>query len=83
MLDGNSTERYRKSGTASGRGAGKRVIRKNRIGGNRHSGDKEQCVCLSCGFRMTHRPGMPYFNLSCPKCSSEMVKVLKFHLMGE
>lgn len=35
-------------------------------------GQGGNCVCPSCGFRMSHNRGVPCYNIRCPKCSSVM-----------
>jgi hypothetical protein len=83
MFDGDFTGYRHKGSTGRGRGAGKRMIRKGMMTGNRQRDNRDQCVCLSCGFKIKYQPDMPEFNMRCPKCSSEMVKILTFSLMRE
>ena len=83
MSNSDSTNQNRNNGNGPGRIMGNGRGREGRVKGKQYPGNEGQCICLSCGFKMTHGSGMPDFNLSCPKCGSEMVKVWKFHLMGE
>ncbi len=50
----------------AGRGGGR--------GGRKGVGPGGECVCLSCGYRMSHQAGVPCMQMSCPKCGGRMVR---------
>jgi hypothetical protein len=39
--------------------------------GKRQGGSK-QCICLNCGFKQTHKRGIPCTKIQCPKCNTPM-----------
>ena len=61
-------------GPGTGRGLGRGVGR-GRMGGNRPgAGPSGNCVCPSCGTKISHQAGVSCYNLSCPKCGAKMVR---------
>lgn len=58
------------SGGGFGRGGGR-----GRMGGNRAgAGPGGNCVCPSCGTKVTHLAGTPCASMNCPKCGIRMVR---------
>ena len=58
-----------------GRGLGRGQGGSGRMGGNRPgSGPCGECICPSCGARLPHQVGTPFYSMSCPKCGAKMVK---------
>ncbi len=58
-------------GAGRGMGGG----RGGRMGGNRPgAGPGGECVCPNCGARVPHQVGKPCYSISCPKCSTKMVR---------
>ena len=51
-------------GMGMGRGRGRR--------GN--AGPGGNCVCPSCGTKVTHQAGTPCASMTCPKCGIRMVR---------
>lgn len=61
-------------GTGRGRGMGRGAGR-GRMGGNRAgAGPGSECVCSSCGAKVSHQVGAPCYSVTCPKCGSRMVR---------
>jgi len=59
-------------GPGMGRGMGRS---RGRMGGNCPStGPGGECVCPSCGARISHQAGVPCYSVNCPKCGSRMVR---------
>ncbi len=57
-------------GRGRGRGGGR-----GRMGGNRPgAGPAGECVCSSCGAKVSHQAGVPCYSVNCPKCGSRMVR---------
>ena len=44
-----------------------------RGGGRRNAGGPRECVCPSCGARVTHARGVPCLDTKCPKCGAKML----------
>jgi hypothetical protein len=62
----------RGDGTGPPRGS---VDRSGRMKGNRPgAGPGGNCVCPSCGEKVSHLQGTPCFNMKCPKCGGNMVR---------
>jgi len=59
-------------GPETGRGLGRGGGR-GRMGGF-GLGSGGECVCLSCGFRLSHQTGVPCYAMKCPKCNSLMTR---------
>ena len=58
------------TGGGMGRGGGR-----GRMGGNRPgAGPTGFCLCPTCGAKVPHQQGTPCYSVSCPKCSSRMVR---------
>ncbi|MCD6331624.1 MAG: hypothetical protein J7L80_05430 [Thermoplasmata archaeon] len=53
-------------GMGAGRGRG--------AGGRGGAGPPKECVCLNCGYRMPHQPGIPCRQMKCPRCGAPMVR---------
>jgi len=32
------------------------------------------CVCPSCGEKVSHQQGKPCYSVSCPKCGTRMIR---------
>jgi len=47
---------------------------RGRMGGQRKAGPAGQCVCPSCGARISHTVGQPCNQITCPKCGTEMTR---------
>ena len=62
-------------GLGTGRGVGQGGQGKGRMGGTRPgAGPSGNCVCPSCGAKVSHQVGISCYNLSCPKCGAKMVR---------
>ncbi|PIU57138.1 MAG: hypothetical protein COS87_00135 [Chloroflexi bacterium CG07_land_8_20_14_0_80_45_17] len=60
------------TGRGMGRGMGKGM---GRMGGSRPgAGPSGSCLCPNCGTKVPHEVGVPYYNLSCPKCGAKMIR---------
>ena len=59
-------------GGGRGRGRGGRMNRPS--GGRSGAGPGGACVCMSCGERLPHQPGVPCANLRCPACGAPMTR---------
>jgi predicted Fe-Mo cluster-binding NifX family protein len=60
-------------GVAVGRGRGMgrgRGGRGRRVG----AGPTGNCVCPACGEHVSHQPGLPCFEVRCPKCGAAMIR---------
>ncbi len=53
-------------GMGAGRGRG--------AGGPGRAGPVKECMCLNCGYRMPHQPGIPCRQTRCPRCGMPMVR---------
>ncbi|MBD3378966.1 MAG: hypothetical protein GF408_00695 [Candidatus Omnitrophica bacterium] len=51
-----------------GRSAGRGTGRGNRPGAG------ADCVCLKCGNKVPHTPGVPCSSLQCPQCGYKMIR---------
>jgi uncharacterized protein len=64
-------------GTGQGRGLGRgisgRTGGRGRMGGSA-AGLGGECICPSCKTRVSHQPGVPCFEMNCPKCGAKMVR---------
>ena len=61
-------------GPGTGRGMGRGGGR-GRMGGNRPgAGPGGNCVCPNCKLCVSHKVGVPCYNMSCPKCGTKMVR---------
>lgn len=38
----------------------------------RHESKQDLCECMECGHRVTHTPGTPCRNMTCPQCGGTM-----------
>jgi hypothetical protein len=56
-------------GQGTGTGCGAR-----RGGGQFAAGPSGQCVCPSCGHKVTHIAGQPCNQQKCPKCGTVMTR---------
>lgn len=49
--------------------------RGGRMGGNmQRTGPEGNCICPACGEKLSHKKGVPCFNLICTKCGAKMVR---------
>jgi len=39
-----------------------------------HGWPQRQCVCMRCGYREVHRPGIPCSEMRCPRCGAVMTR---------
>jgi hypothetical protein len=63
------------SGPGTGRGIGRGDRGTGRTGGNRPgAGPGGDCLCPNCGTTVPHQVGTPCNQISCPKCSTAMVR---------
>ena len=53
-----------------GRGFGRRYLQGDKPG----SGPSGQCVCPSCGNKVTHTRAQPCNEIKCPKCGAIMTR---------
>jgi len=61
-------------GPGTGRGLGRGAGR-GKMGGNRPgAGPSGNCVCPSCGAKISHQAGVPCYDVSCPKCGVKMIR---------
>jgi len=44
------------------------------MGRGRGAGPGGYCVCISCGEKVTHEPGVPCNAVNCPKCGARMIR---------
>ena len=58
-------------GTGKGKGTGGRQGG-GRGGGGFAAGPGGNCVCPSCGNKVSHQQGAPCYDQSCPKCGTNM-----------
>jgi uncharacterized paraquat-inducible protein A len=54
------------SGSERGKGQG-------RMGGYAR-GPSGDCVCPSCGHRISHKRGVPCYEQACPRCGTKMTR---------
>lgn len=59
------------TGRGAGRGGGGRG---GRMGGQYAAGPDGDCVCPSCGHRVSHIVGQPCNQKECPKCGTIMTR---------
>ena len=50
------------------------VNRRGRQPGGQGLGPDGDCVCTSCGAKVTHRVGTPCYEMTCPKCGKKMTR---------
>jgi len=61
-------------GSGQGRGTG-RGSGRGRMGGNRPgAGLGGNCVCPSCGAKVSHKAGTPCYSVNCPECGTRMAR---------
>lgn len=62
-------------GPGTGRGMGRGGGGRGRMGGNRPgAGPAGNCVCSSCGKKVTHQVGVPCYSINCPQCGAKMMR---------
>lgn len=55
------------------RGRGRGLGRGNRPGRTgRGLGGVNECVCPECGYKESHKRGIPCTEIKCPKCGAQM-----------
>ncbi len=37
------------------------------------------CICVKCGFRKPHQPGIPCREETCPKCDAKLIREGSMH----
>jgi len=45
-----------------------------RMGGTKAAGPGGYCVCPNCGHKVPHQAGKPCYQMSCPKCNTQMTR---------
>jgi len=58
------------TGPPTGRGQRGGRMRGNQPG----AGPGGNCVCPSCGEKVSHNLGTPCYTISCPKCGTKMIR---------
>ena len=58
------------TGRGMGRGGGRDGMRGNR----QVTGPAGNCVCSSCGKKVTHQAGVTCYSINCPQCGNKMIK---------
>lgn len=61
----------KRSGSGTGQGQGRGP---GRMGGPKAAGPDGNCICPSCGRKVSHQRGQPCFDVSCPKCGTQMTR---------
>jgi hypothetical protein len=59
----------RRGGGGQGGGSGP-----GRRGGPKAGGPGGTCVCPNCGHKVKHTADRPCYEMSCPKCGSQMTR---------
>jgi len=37
------------------------------------------CICIKCGYKEPHEPGIPCRNKTCPKCKTKLFREGSYH----
>lgn len=62
-------------GMGGGGGIGRGGAGRGMGGGNRPgSGPVGNCVCPSCGAKVSHQRGISCYSINCPKCGNKMAR---------
>lgn len=63
-------------GRGQGRGQGGRGQGggPGRMGGDKAAGPSGNCICPNCNHKMAHGVGQPCYDISCPKCGTQMTR---------
>lgn len=61
-------------GQGKGRGGGQGGGRHNGAPGNRAGAIGVSCLCPTCGARVSHEPGVPCTQKTCPTCGTNMIR---------
>jgi hypothetical protein len=62
-------------GMGMGRGKGQQGSGRGRMGGNKQGiGPSGNCICPGCGTKVPHKQGTPCFEMTCPKCGTNMMR---------
>ena len=64
----------RGQGPGTGRGRGRPQGGGRGRGGGSGAGPGGDCICPSCGERVSHQLGTPCFEQKCPKCGAPMTR---------
>ena len=67
-MQGRAERGSKGGGAAGGRGEGR-----GRMGGAGR-GPGGECVCPSCGKKVSHERGVPCYEVRCPKCGTAMTR---------
>lgn len=59
----------RQGGRGQGRGRGP-----GRMGGRKAAGPNGNCICPNCNHKVPHRVGQPCYDVTCPKCGTQMTR---------
>ena len=70
-MNGNNPNRTAGQGRGAGGGAGGASGGKK---GRGFGGPGGFCLCPSCGEKVKHSAGTPCFELTCPKCHTQMIR---------
>ena len=60
-----------RGGGGGGRGGGGG---QGRGGGPKAAGPDGNCVCPNCGHKVKHTTSQPCYEVTCPKCGSQMTR---------
>jgi hypothetical protein len=45
-----------------------------RMGGRKAAGPSGNCICPNCGHKVPHKRGQPCYDVTCPKCGTQMTR---------
>ena len=46
---------------------------------NQGMGPAGFCICVNCGYKKTHQPGIPCQEEKCPKCGKKLIRENSLH----
>jgi NAD-dependent SIR2 family protein deacetylase len=46
---------------------------------NQGMGPVGLCICVKCGFKKPHQPGIPCQEEKCPKCGAKLIREGSLH----
>ena len=79
MPRGNGTGPVGGGGPGTGRGGGRGNVSnsgpgRGRMGGPFAAGPGGNCVCPQCGYKISHTPGQPCNQFTCPQCNTVLTR---------